>query len=431
MSVHEKMTAIADAIRGKTGKTEPLTLAQMPTEIAGIETAPVLEPLTVTENGEFTPGEGVDGFDKVTVDVEPAYECSAWYRQPNCPDITALPFEDSEYLEVYYTIDKQLPGASDIIKVVNYGYVDRVRVELGYVEDGRFVVVKSYHNNGIYTVTHEVDLRLVDVRFPVIHWLPEYKKVQKYANEFKVVLPEVTAPVIELAYSGTYSRSFHCDSGAPNVNIRAITCCAPGTRFETSGIALRCFPTCVELLDFSRHDSVTVVSRFLANFAMGLGSLRYVKFPNVAKNSVLLDTASQSNWPISAFQNCGSLLEVDLSIFDSSECNQIQSMFQNCYSLKTIDISGWNMSLVTNTSNTFSGCKSLENINTDGCTMPAVSFKLSDSPLLSVDSLIGVIAALPVLEEGKAATLTLGATNTAKLTAEQLAVATEKGWTLA
>lgn len=38
MSVREKMTAIADAIRGKTGASDPLTLDQMAAEIAGIET---------------------------------------------------------------------------------------------------------------------------------------------------------------------------------------------------------------------------------------------------------------------------------------------------------------------------------------------------------------------------------------------------------
>ena len=38
MSVNSKMTAIADAIRGKTGKTDTLTLDQMATEIAAIET---------------------------------------------------------------------------------------------------------------------------------------------------------------------------------------------------------------------------------------------------------------------------------------------------------------------------------------------------------------------------------------------------------
>ena len=38
MSVHSKMTAIADAIRGKTGGTNPLTLDQMATAIAEIQT---------------------------------------------------------------------------------------------------------------------------------------------------------------------------------------------------------------------------------------------------------------------------------------------------------------------------------------------------------------------------------------------------------
>jgi hypothetical protein len=36
MALTDKLTAVADAIRGKTGKTEPLTLDQMPGEIAGI-----------------------------------------------------------------------------------------------------------------------------------------------------------------------------------------------------------------------------------------------------------------------------------------------------------------------------------------------------------------------------------------------------------
>ena len=38
MALTEKLTGIADAIRGKTGKSEALTLDQMATEIAGIET---------------------------------------------------------------------------------------------------------------------------------------------------------------------------------------------------------------------------------------------------------------------------------------------------------------------------------------------------------------------------------------------------------
>ena len=37
MALTNKLVAIADAIRGKTGKTDTLTLDQMPTEIAGIQ----------------------------------------------------------------------------------------------------------------------------------------------------------------------------------------------------------------------------------------------------------------------------------------------------------------------------------------------------------------------------------------------------------
>lgn len=38
MALTDKLSAIADAIRGKTGKTDSLTLDQMPTEIANIQT---------------------------------------------------------------------------------------------------------------------------------------------------------------------------------------------------------------------------------------------------------------------------------------------------------------------------------------------------------------------------------------------------------
>ena len=38
MALTDKLVAIADAIRGKTGKTDALTLDQMATEIAGIQT---------------------------------------------------------------------------------------------------------------------------------------------------------------------------------------------------------------------------------------------------------------------------------------------------------------------------------------------------------------------------------------------------------
>lgn len=76
MALIEKLNAIGDAIRGKTGKTDKLTLDQMPTEIASIETGggtvpadPIIEALSVTENGTYTAPDGVDGYSPVTVNV--------------------------------------------------------------------------------------------------------------------------------------------------------------------------------------------------------------------------------------------------------------------------------------------------------------------------------------------------------------------------
>lgn len=71
MALINKLNDIGDAIRAKTGKEDKLTLEQMVTEIAAIETGsdPVIEALVVTTNGTYTPGEGVDGFNPVTVAV--------------------------------------------------------------------------------------------------------------------------------------------------------------------------------------------------------------------------------------------------------------------------------------------------------------------------------------------------------------------------
>lgn len=77
MALIDKLNAIGDAIRVKTGKTDKLTLDQMPNEIASIQTGgggttpanPIIEALSVTENGTYTAPNGVDGYSPVTVNV--------------------------------------------------------------------------------------------------------------------------------------------------------------------------------------------------------------------------------------------------------------------------------------------------------------------------------------------------------------------------
>lgn len=69
MALTDKLTAIGNAIRNKTGGTELLTLDAMPTEIEGIKTGGTVEALDITANGTYTAPEGVDGYSPITVNV--------------------------------------------------------------------------------------------------------------------------------------------------------------------------------------------------------------------------------------------------------------------------------------------------------------------------------------------------------------------------
>ena len=55
MALTNKLTAIADAIRAKTGKTNPMTLDEMPTEISGITTGTSDETVFALNPMEYPP----------------------------------------------------------------------------------------------------------------------------------------------------------------------------------------------------------------------------------------------------------------------------------------------------------------------------------------------------------------------------------------
>jgi hypothetical protein len=103
------------------------------------------------------------------------------------------------------------------------------------------------------------------------------------------------------------------------------------------------------------------------------------------------------------------------------------STFSECSKLVTI------RRLVLNAGceymDTFSMCSELMNLNVEG-TIGKNGFNVSNSPKLTHDSLMRILNCLEAKTEGTW-TVTLGATNLAKLTDAEKAIATEKGWTLA
>ena len=101
--------------------------------------------------------------------------------------------------------------------------------------------------------------------------------------------------------------------------------------------------------------------------------------------------------------------------------------FQGCSALTTINFPA---SLSEIADNAFSSCTSLENVTIENGFV-CNGLNLSASTKFSVDTMIAMFNALADRTGLSAYTLTLGNTNLAKLSNEQLAIATEKNWTLA
>ena len=78
----------------------------------------------------------------------------------------------------------------------------------------------------------------------------------------------------------------------------------------------------------------------------------------------------------------------------------------------------------------FGLCSALENVVLESG-FNANGLDVSASSLFSVDTLVAMINALADRTGLEAYTLTIGSTNLAKLSNEQIAIATQKNWTLA
>ena len=131
------------------------------------------------------------------------------------------------------------------------------------------------------------------------------------------------------------------------------------------------------------------------------------------------------------FDYCMSFTELDLSKWDVSQVSSMSAIFNDCRNLTYLRLSNWNMQNVTNVSSMFGNTNSLSDLIMDGAIFPKkdLDIALHNSNNLTVESLLSVLNALPQLD-GESYYVQLGSDNIAKLSDEQKAIATNKGWTL-
>lgn len=125
-----------------------------------------------------------------------------------------------------------------------------------------------------------------------------------------------------------------------------------------------------------------------------------------------------------------SLIQLDISNFDASNVLNINTMFAYFDVCEELNINGLNLTRCTSINNTFN-YSNFKKIRCDGLQFPDIDMSkigLNFSTALSVDSIVGLLNALPQSDKGYS--FQIGSNNIAKLSDEQKAIATNKGWTL-
>lgn len=233
-----------------------------------------------------------------------------------------------------------------------------------------------------------------------------------------VFIPEGTTTIAEEAFKG-------CEVLKEVVTSNSVTEIRP-----------KAFMDCVHL------KKATIVSNSASEFKLLMGifsqcyNLEEVTLPSTMK--VINAYTFYQNYNLKTISMPSSLTRIDVGAF--IQCNSLTNItlpsgvqylrnqaFYDCSGLKAISIPN---SIKEIGDRAFGLCSALENVTLESG-FNANGLDLSASVLYSVNTLVAMINALADRTGLEAYTLTIGSTNLAKLSNEQIAIATQKNWTLA
>lgn len=196
----------------------------------------------------------------------------------------------------------------------------------------------------------------------------------------------------------------------------SITTVPPSMDFTSYNNLNGLFNNCFNLKQIPFNDKEIATRRLQAAFnnCYSLTGDIIIKSPNC-------------NWLNYAFKNCANIKSVTLN---TAPVDEFMETFNNCTSLESVYNFRPNDGAIYY-QGVFLDCSSLKNLTFASDAVISNNIRFIHSPLLTVDSIMNVIAVLKDYTAGTAHTLQLGATNLAKLTDEQKAIATNKNWILA
>ena len=176
----------------------------------------------------------------------------------------------------------------------------------------------------------------------------------------------------------------------------------------------------IENIDVSKWDTSSAINM---GWMFNRNNLKHLDVSN-------FNTSKVTNM-FAMFSGSKSLTQLDVSNFDTGNVLNFGRIFSYWTGVnKELNISGLNLTKVTNINNVFIN-SNFKVIRCDGLRLPNIDMRnigLHTSTALTVDSIVGLLNALPQSDKGYS--FQIGSDNIAKLSDEQKAIATDKGWTL-
>jgi surface protein len=183
------------------------------------------------------------------------------------------------------------------------------------------------------------------------------------------------------------------------------------------------------LFDACSHLKTIDVSKWNTSSATSMGWM----FNRTDLNTLDVSNFNTSNVTdmFAMFSSSRSLTRLDISNFNTSKVLDLSRSFSYWDNVcEELNISGLNLTRVTSINNAFYATN-FKVIRSDGLRFPNIDMSkigLANSTALTVDSIVGLLNALPQSDKGYS--FQIGSNNIAKLSDEQKAIATDKGWTL-
>jgi surface protein len=376
--IKDNVLASYDAVANKNGEVpSEKTMENLPAAIAS--THDTLEELTITENGTYTPLEGVDGFSKVVARVVSK-------RKVVLPNRTQI--SDTQIIDGYW--------AGEL-------------VDTSTMTDMESMFRRCSQ------------LQTLDVSNWDVSGVTNMKSMFEGCSQLQ-----------------SLDVSNWDVSGVTNMNSMFLNCSQLQT-LDVSSWDVSSVTSMNSMFRWCSQLQTLDVSNWDVSGVTDMSNLFY---------DTQLQTLDVSSWDVSsvttmqnAFRGIG-IQTLDVSSWDVSSVTSMNSMFRWCSQLQTLDVSNWDVSGVTDMFNMFSECSQLQTLIGNSTIEDVIANNISALnglkvalsliyTILNRASLRALINGLADLTGQTAQTLTLGAKLIAKLTEEDIAIATNKNWTIA